>query len=126
VTVDDDRFSGSVLDVFRPFTFLTAAAVLIGYIVLGAGWLHLKTTAALRTFAERTLRVVTPVFVGLAAAACIAAAFCQCRLEFPQMCRSKNPQFGGYSVISRLDGDRWLRFWEADRGGAAAVPGLAS
>jgi hypothetical protein len=36
------------------------------------------------------------------------------------MCRSKNPQFGGYSVISRLDGDRWLRFWEADRGGAAA------
>jgi cytochrome bd ubiquinol oxidase subunit II len=77
VTVDDDRFSGSVLDVFRPFTFLTAAAVLIGYIVLGAGWLHLKTTAALRTFAERTLRVLTPVFVGLAATACIAAAFVQ-------------------------------------------------
>jgi cytochrome d ubiquinol oxidase subunit II len=59
------------------FALLAAAAVLTGYIVLGAGWLHLKATAALRSFAERTLRVATPVFVGLAAAACIAAAFVQ-------------------------------------------------
>ncbi len=51
---------------------------------------------------------------------------CQCRLKFPQLRRSKNPQLGGCSVISRLDGDRWLRFWVADRDGATAVPGLAS
>jgi cytochrome d ubiquinol oxidase subunit II len=77
VTVDDERFGGSVFDIFRPFALLIAATVLSGYIVLGAGWLHLKATAALRILAERTLRVATPVFVGLAAAACIAAVFIQ-------------------------------------------------
>ena len=51
---------------------------------------------------------------------------CQCRCKFPQMCRSKIPQLGGFSVISRPGGDRVLHFWVADRGGAAAVPGLAS
>jgi TRAP-type uncharacterized transport system substrate-binding protein len=52
-------------------------------------------------------------------------AICQCRFKFPQKRRSKIPQLGGSSVISRPSGDRWLRFWVADRGGAAAVPGLA-
>jgi hypothetical protein len=50
---------------------------------------------------------------------------CQCRFKFPQMCRGKIPQLVG-AVISRLGGDRRLQFWVADRGGAAAVPGLAS
>lgn len=77
VTVDGERFSGSVFDVFQPFALLTAAAVLTGYIVLGAGWLHLKATTVLRTFAERSLRMATPVFVGLAAATCIGAMFAQ-------------------------------------------------
>ena len=31
------------------------------------------------------------------------------------MCRSKIPQSGGCSVISRLGGDRWLRFWAVDK-----------
>jgi hypothetical protein len=44
---------------------------------------------------------------------------CQCRFKFPQKRRSKIPQLGGSSVISRPSGDRWLRFWVADRGGAA-------
>jgi cytochrome bd ubiquinol oxidase subunit II len=71
---DGERFAGSVLDVFRPFALLTALAVLGGYIVLGAGWLHLKATGRLRLFAERILRLSTPAFVGLAVAVCIAAA----------------------------------------------------
>ena len=78
VTVaDGERFTGSVLDVFRPFALLTALSVLAGYTVLGGGWLHLKATGALRTFSERVLRRVTPLFVGLATAACITAAFIQ-------------------------------------------------
>ena len=74
---DGERFTGSVLDVFRPFALLAALSVLAGYMVLGGGWLHLKATGALRTFSERVLRRVTPLFVGLAAAACITAAFIQ-------------------------------------------------
>ena len=74
---DGESFTGSVLDVFRPFALLTALSVLAGYTVLGGGWLHLKATGALRAFSERVLRRVTPLFVGLAAAACIAAASVQ-------------------------------------------------
>ena len=48
---------------------------------------------------------------------------CQCRFKFPQKCRSKIPQLGGFSVINRPGGDRTLHFWVADRGGAVAVPG---
>jgi len=77
VTITDHEFSGSVFDTFRPFPIFTAVAVLAGYIVLGSGWLHLKGTAAVRALAERSLRRVTPVFVGLATVTCIAAAFVQ-------------------------------------------------
>jgi cytochrome d ubiquinol oxidase subunit II len=77
VTISGERFAGSVLDVFSPFAALIAFAVLSGYIVLGAGWLHLKATAPLRFFADRALRLGTPIFIGLAIAACIAAAFVQ-------------------------------------------------
>ena len=38
----------------------------------------------------------------------------------------KFPSWAGFSVISRLGGDRGLHFWAGDRGGAAVVPGLAS
>ena len=81
VSVDKERFTGSVFDVFRPFALLVSLSLLAGYVVLGAGWLHLKATAELRTFAERSLRLVTPVFVTLAAAACIGAAFVQPRVQ---------------------------------------------
>jgi cytochrome d ubiquinol oxidase subunit II len=77
VSIDGERFGGSVFDVFRPFALLVSTAVLVGYVVLGAGWLHLKGTAALRRFAERILRRATPIFVGFAAATCIAAALVQ-------------------------------------------------
>jgi cytochrome d ubiquinol oxidase subunit II len=74
---DGERFAGSVFDVFRPFPLLAGLAVLSGYTVLGAGWLHLKATGPLRVFSERVLRLTTPVFVALGAAVCIAAAIIQ-------------------------------------------------
>src|ERR1700740_2592180 len=57
VAVTDDHFSGSVLDVFQGFPALTALAVLAGYVVLGAGWLHLKATSKLLDFASLSLRI---------------------------------------------------------------------
>jgi cytochrome d ubiquinol oxidase subunit II len=77
VTVDGERFGGSVFDVFRPFPLLVAVTMVAGYVVLGGGWLHLKTTGALRIHAERILRRAVPIFVGLAAATCIRAAIVQ-------------------------------------------------
>ena len=46
--------------------------------------------------------------------------------QCPKCAEVKILSLAGFSVISRLDGDRELRFLVADRGGAAAVPGLAS
>jgi cytochrome d ubiquinol oxidase subunit II len=77
VAVDGERFSGSVLEVFRPFSLLVAVSMMMGYMVLGGGWLHLKATRDLRGFAERSLRRTTPLFVGLAVATCAAAVLVQ-------------------------------------------------
>jgi cytochrome d ubiquinol oxidase subunit II len=77
VTVDGERFNGSVFDIFQPFSCLVAVALLAGYVVLGAGWLHFKTTGTLRSFAERSLRLSTPAFAFLGVAACVAAVFIQ-------------------------------------------------
>jgi len=77
IAIDGERFSGSVFDVFQPFSLLVAVSVLAGYMVLGGGWLHLKATRSLQGFADRSLRRTTPVFVGLAAATCAAASFVQ-------------------------------------------------
>ena len=77
LAIDGERFSGSVFDVFQPFSLLVAVSVLAGYMVLGGGWLHLKATRSLQGFADRSLRRTTPVFVGLAAATCAAASFVQ-------------------------------------------------
>lgn len=81
IAVADDRFSGSVLDVFRPFCVLTAVAALSGYVVLGAGWLHFKASAKLQRFAETCLAVGMPIFVALAVASCVAATFVQPRAQ---------------------------------------------
>ena len=81
VAVTNDHFSGSVIDVFHPFCLLTAVAVLSGYVVLGAGWLHFKTSAKLRRFAESSLSVGTPIFAGFAVVACVAAILVQPRVQ---------------------------------------------
>src|ERR1700739_989186 len=77
LTIGGARFSGSVFDVFQPFSLLVAVSVLAGYMVLGGGWLHLKATRSLPGFAARSRGRTTPVFVGLAAATCAAASFVQ-------------------------------------------------
>jgi cytochrome d ubiquinol oxidase subunit II len=77
VGVHGERFTGDVLDIFRPFTILVAFAVLTGYVVLGGGWLHLKATAGLRGFSERVLRIATVAFAATSVAVCLAAATVQ-------------------------------------------------
>src|SRR5260370_10189410 len=67
------RFTGSVLDVFRPFPLICGLALATGYTVLGAGWLILKSNPSVQSFATRCLRVAAPVFAALFGLACIYA-----------------------------------------------------
>lgn len=48
VNVEGREFAGGTFDWFTPFTVLTALAVAGGYILLGAGWLILKTEGELQ------------------------------------------------------------------------------
>jgi cytochrome d ubiquinol oxidase subunit II len=74
VSVEGVRFSGSVLDVFRRLPLLTAVTVVVGYSVLGATWLRLKSNAVIGQFARGALRIATPAFVILVGLGCIYAA----------------------------------------------------
>jgi cytochrome bd ubiquinol oxidase subunit II len=49
--VTDNQFSGGTFDWLSPFSILTAAAVLSGYVLLSAGWLIMKADEALREWA---------------------------------------------------------------------------
>jgi len=50
---DGRHFSGGSFDCFTPFSIFTGLALLFGYSLLGAGWLVLKTQAALQDWARR-------------------------------------------------------------------------
>src|SRR5579864_9547207 len=53
VTVQNQQFAGSVLDIVRPLPLLSGITLPIGYAVLGAGWLRLKSSLAIQHFATR-------------------------------------------------------------------------
>jgi len=50
-------FSGSSFDFLTPFSVLTGVALMLGYSLLGAGWLVLKTEGALQAWSRRAGRV---------------------------------------------------------------------
>jgi cytochrome d ubiquinol oxidase subunit II len=77
VTVHEDTFGGSVFDCLSPFPFLCAVAVVAGYMVLGCGWLSLKTVGTAREFAAQSLRWLVPFLMLLFIVACVAAVFVQ-------------------------------------------------
>jgi cytochrome d ubiquinol oxidase subunit II len=77
VTIRGEAFTGSVFDCLRPFPLLCAVCVLSGYMMLGGGWLYLKTTGISRHFAARALRSALVVFLMLFGVACFTATLVQ-------------------------------------------------
>src|SRR5262245_62075688 len=55
--VDGRHFTGSSFDWVTPFALLTGAALMLGYGLLGAGWLVLKTEGELQDWARRCGRM---------------------------------------------------------------------
>ena len=67
-TVDGRHFAGTSFDWITPFALLTGAALMLGYSLLGAGWLILKTEGALQDWAIRAARIcLVAVLVAIAA-----------------------------------------------------------
>ena len=55
--VDGRHFVGSSFDCFTPFSLLTGLALVLGYALLGAGWLVLKTEGDIQVRARRHGRI---------------------------------------------------------------------
>ena len=70
--VDGRHFVGSSFDCFTPFSLLTGLALMLGYGLLGAGWLILKTEGALQA---RARRQGLWCFLGVLAAVAIVSAW---------------------------------------------------
>jgi cytochrome bd ubiquinol oxidase subunit II len=71
IRVQNLHFAGSVLDIFRPLPVISGVTLVVGYAVLGGGWLKLKSNLSVQRFASRSLRVSTPVFAVLFGIVCI-------------------------------------------------------
>jgi cytochrome d ubiquinol oxidase subunit II len=68
ISVDDRAYAGGWFDWLTPFTLMTGLALLVGYALLGACWLILKTEGELREAAfgfARTLAVAMLVAIGV-------------------------------------------------------------
>jgi cytochrome bd ubiquinol oxidase subunit II len=55
--VDGRQFGGTSFDFLTPFTLLTGVGLMLGYCLLGAGWLILKTDAEVQAAARRHGRI---------------------------------------------------------------------
>jgi cytochrome d ubiquinol oxidase subunit II len=55
--VEGRVFAGTSLDFFTPFSVLTGVALVLGYALLGAGWLVMKTEEALQVWSRRAGRI---------------------------------------------------------------------
>ncbi len=65
IEVADRAYAGGNWDWLSPFSLLTGAAIVVGYALLGSGWLILKTEGALREQSYRLARVLALGTVGL-------------------------------------------------------------
>jgi cytochrome bd ubiquinol oxidase subunit II len=63
VAITNGEFSGTVFDAFRPLPLLTGVIVVVGYSMLGSGWLYLKGNAEILHFSLKSLRIGTPAFL---------------------------------------------------------------
>jgi cytochrome bd ubiquinol oxidase subunit II len=73
VQVDKGTFVGGSFDWLTPFSVLFGFASLTGFAVLGAGWLYFKGQEKTRSFAEKSLRLITPAFFMLSFTTSFAA-----------------------------------------------------
>jgi len=72
VTVKGESFGGGPLDWATPYSLLTAAGLVAGYVLLGAGWLMIKTTDDLHGDARRWAKIAAAAVAGLLAVVSLA------------------------------------------------------
>jgi cytochrome bd ubiquinol oxidase subunit II len=67
--VADGQYAGGAFDWLAPFPMLTGIGLVLGYALLGAGWLVLKTEGALREMALRRIPAIAGAMLAVLALA---------------------------------------------------------
>jgi cytochrome bd ubiquinol oxidase subunit II len=75
VHVDGRQYAGGWWDWLTPFSILTGASLVIGYALLGAGWLIMKTEGSLRDKAYQMAWVLLIAMLGAIGAVSMATPF---------------------------------------------------
>jgi cytochrome d ubiquinol oxidase subunit II len=75
ISVEGRAYAGGWWDWMSPFSVLTGASLVVGYSLLGAGWLIWKTTGPLQADARRFARWLTPMLLGAIAAVSLYTLF---------------------------------------------------
>ncbi len=73
IKTEGTHFAGSVLDFFRPLPALTGLTVIVGYTVIGSGWLRFKGNTSIQHFSAKHLRSSSILFGILFCVACFYA-----------------------------------------------------
>jgi cytochrome d ubiquinol oxidase subunit II len=72
ITVKDNQFAGGPLDWLTPFALVCGVSLVIGYALIGAGWLMLKTEGAV---ADRARHLARPLLIGLLVAIAVVSVW---------------------------------------------------
>lgn len=75
ITVQGRQYGGGWWDWLTPFSLLTGASVLVGYALLGATWLIMRTEGTLQVHAARYARWLGAAMVGFIIAVSVATPF---------------------------------------------------
>jgi len=79
IDVEGRAYAGGWWDWLTPFSLLTGASLVVGYALLGSGWLIWKTTGALQADARRVARPLTVALLVALAAVSIYTPFLEGR-----------------------------------------------
>lgn len=75
IDVEGRAYAGGWWDWLTPFSLLTGASLVVGYALLGAGWLIWKTEGPLQEEAYRLARLLTPALLAAIGGVSIATPF---------------------------------------------------
>ncbi len=75
IDVEGRAYSGGWWDWLTPFSLLTGASLVVGYALLGAGWLIWKTAGRLQQDAQRLARIGTPALLAAIGAVSLYTPF---------------------------------------------------
>jgi cytochrome bd ubiquinol oxidase subunit II len=79
IHVTNNQFGGGPFDWLTPFSLMCGIGMLVGYALLGACWLAMKTTADLEA---RSRKMATPLLVGLVALIALVSVWTPLEHEF--------------------------------------------